>query len=190
MPDLQITMTSNPDLAFRAAAVVPGVRGVWVTRALVARVENRPDVRYVGALEGHPVGSDPGAYTPVLVAGRFYDPAGRERPSSTNAPRAATASTAVLRVLGATPPRIGAIAVTAAVAALVAVLIGVPVGLGVGRLIWWEIAAAVGVGTGVALPTRLLLGLPVAAVALPLFVAGVPTARRRWRLPNPRNRVG
>src|SRR5947208_3609964 len=70
VPDLQITMTSNPDLAFRAAAVVPGVSGVWVTRALVARVENRPDVRYIGALEGHPVGSDPGAYTPVLVAGR------------------------------------------------------------------------------------------------------------------------
>jgi hypothetical protein len=78
VPDLQITMTSNPDLAFRAAAVVPGVSGVWVTRALVARVENRPDVRYIGALEGHPVGSDPGAYTPVLVAGRFYDPDARE----------------------------------------------------------------------------------------------------------------
>jgi hypothetical protein len=78
VPDLQVTMTSSPDLAFRAAAAVPGVAGVWVTRVLVARVEDRPDVSYIGALEGHPVGSDPGAYTPVLLSGRFYNPDARE----------------------------------------------------------------------------------------------------------------
>lgn len=78
VPDLQITLAADPDLASRAAAVVPGVSGVWVTRALVARVEGLPAVSYIGALQGHPVGSDPGAYTPVLVAGRFYDPDAQE----------------------------------------------------------------------------------------------------------------
>jgi hypothetical protein len=78
VPDLEVTLAADPELARRAAAVVPGAAEAWVTRVLVARVEGRPEVSYVGALEGHPVGSDAGVYTPVLVAGRYYDPDARE----------------------------------------------------------------------------------------------------------------
>jgi putative ABC transport system permease protein len=87
---------------------------------------------------------------------------------------------AVLRVLGATPPRLAAFAT---------MLVGVPVGLGVGRLCWWGIADAVGVGTDVAFPTDLLLGLPLVAVGLAVVVALGPAASRRWLLPSPRDRA-
>ncbi|WP_051466132.1 FtsX-like permease family protein [Pseudofrankia saprophytica] len=74
VPDLQITVPAGPGLAARAAAVVPGLQSVWVTAASAARVENRPGVVYLGMLAGHPVGSDVGVYTPVVVKGRNYDP--------------------------------------------------------------------------------------------------------------------
>ncbi|NEC89512.1 FtsX-like permease family protein [Streptomyces sp. SID12501] len=86
-------------------------------------------------------------------------------------------ATAVVRALGFTPARVGALRVTM-VAALVApaLALGVPMGLGLGRLVWWEVATTSGVEGDVLLP-----GAWVTAAALAVLVASMvlPTAWTR-----------
>ncbi|MFF4983600.1 hypothetical protein ACFY3O_26575 [Streptomyces sp. NPDC001046] len=85
--------------------------------------------------------------------------------------------TTVVRALGFTPARVGALRVTMA-AALVApaLALGVPMGLGLGRVVWWEVATASGVKGDVLLP-----GVWVTAAALAVLVASMvlPTAWTR-----------
>ncbi|MBL7500697.1 ABC transporter permease [Frankia sp. CNm7] len=72
--DLQIVLAPVPELAARAASVIPDVQAVWVTSASVARLDDRRDVVYIGALSGHAVGSDTRVYTPIVIEGRDFDP--------------------------------------------------------------------------------------------------------------------
>jgi|GEM_PF-1324637 len=97
----------------------------------------------------------------------------------------------VLRTLGSTPAQTAAAAGTAAcLTTLAAVAVGIPLGLGVGRLVWWEIATATGVGGDVAVPVLLLAGLPVAALVVGALAALVPTPRNTWLRPSVRSRPG
>jgi hypothetical protein len=94
----------------------------------------------------------------------------------------------VLRTLGSTPVQTASAAVTAAgVTALGTAAVGIPLGLGVGRLVWWEIASATGVGGDVAFPGMLLLALPWAALLLGALAALVPAPRNAWLRPSVRS---
>ncbi|OAA25616.1 ABC-type transport system, involved in lipoprotein release, permease component [Frankia sp. EI5c] len=91
---------------------------------------------------------------------------------------------AILRTLGFTPAQTARIPlVTSCVTALLAVTAGVPLGLLLGRLAWWEIAAATGVSTDLAVPVELLVALPAAAVLIGLAIAAMPASRAGRLLP-------
>ncbi|ONH23376.1 hypothetical protein BL253_33080 [Pseudofrankia asymbiotica] len=97
----------------------------------------------------------------------------------------------VLRTLGSTPAQTAAASVTAAcVTALGAVGVGIPLGLGVGRLVWWEIADATGVGGDVAVPGLLLLALPPVALVIGALAALIPAPRNAWLRPSVHSRSG
>jgi hypothetical protein len=89
---------------------------------------------------------------------------------------------AVLRVIGLTPRQVAAVmGVMAATIAVIGVLLGPVLGLAVGRVVWAEVAAAVGVAGDLAMPWWVLaLVAPVALVAS-VLVAVLP-ARRAARL--------
>ncbi|MFR9804005.1 FtsX-like permease family protein [Pseudonocardia sp. RS010] len=87
---------------------------------------------------------------------------------------------AVFSVLGATPGQVRVtLGVLAGATAVPAVLLGVPMGLGIGRLFWWQVTSAIGVGGDIDVPVG-PIALLVAAVPLgAALVAAVPALRAR-----------
>jgi putative ABC transport system permease protein len=85
---------------------------------------------------------------------------------------------AVLAVLGGTPGQVRAtLGVMAAATVLPALLLGVPLGLAVARVLWWEVATAIGVAGDLALPGPLLAAIVPAVLLAALLVALVPAER-------------
>ncbi|EIV94476.1 FtsX-like permease family protein [Frankia sp. QA3] len=74
LADLQVSFAPDPALARRVVAAVPGVAAASTLRAMVARVENRPGVVYLGMIAPEPGGATQ-LSTPVVVRGRPASPA-------------------------------------------------------------------------------------------------------------------
>ena len=83
---------------------------------------------------------------------------------------------AVLRVLGHTPREAGAVVVTMAlVAAGIGAVLGLPIGVAVGRTLWRVVAESSAVEGDALVTAQVLVGLPLAVVAVAVAVA-VPAA--------------
>lgn len=85
---------------------------------------------------------------------------------------------AALRAVGFTPTQCaGAVATMAGTTAAIGLALGIPLGLGLGRLAWWAVADGTGVATDPALPALATAIVVVAAPAVALLAAAVPSRR-------------